>query len=65
MASDESHRIGCLMICGAALRYSQESFDHICAICGAPKSANVACEAGHSVCDSCHCGSANELIQRA
>ena len=63
MASDGSHQSGCL-ICGAALCYSQESTDRTCTICGARTSANVACEAGHYVCDSCHCGSANELIQR-
>jgi hypothetical protein len=33
-------------------------------ICGAQASANAACEAGHYVCDSCHCDSANDLIQR-
>lgn len=63
MAHDNSHQTGCV-ICGKALVYSQETSERACAICGAIFRSNAACEAGHFVCDSCHSGSANDLIQR-
>ena len=63
MATENIHQTGC-MICGAALVYSQEHTERACAVCGAAFQANVACETGHYVCDSCHSSSANDLIQR-
>ncbi|HVO40059.1 MAG TPA: DUF5714 domain-containing protein [Spirochaetia bacterium] len=63
MGAEPAAVSGCL-ICGAPLVYAQEHSARTCAICGAQASSNAACEAGHYVCDSCHSGSANDLIQR-
>jgi hypothetical protein len=35
-----------------------------CVYCGAVERSNAACEKGHFVCDGCHSGTANDLIQR-
>ena len=63
MTGEAFHQAGCL-ICGSEISYSREDSERICAICGTTVSTNVACTAGHYVCDTCHCHSANDLIQR-
>lgn len=57
------HKSGCL-ICGEALIYSEQTAALRCFYCGAAESATVACVNAHYVCDGCHSGSANDLIQR-
>ncbi|MGO9310970.1 MAG: DUF5714 domain-containing protein [Spirochaetia bacterium] len=57
------HKSGCL-VCGAELVYSEHDRDVTCTYCGTAGHANVACAEGHFVCDSCHSGSANDLIER-
>ena len=57
------HGTGCL-ICGAPLVYGQRSAAVRCFYCGAASESNAACANGHFVCDACHSGSANDLIQR-
>ena len=63
MSAEAANVSGCL-ICGAPLVYALEISQRTCAICGEQASANAVCEAGHFVCDACHSGSANDLIQR-
>jgi hypothetical protein len=57
------HKSGCL-VCGAELRYSEMAEQRTCVYCGAAGQASTACANGHYVCDACHSGSANDLIQR-
>ncbi len=57
------HRSGCL-VCGEALVYKERSDPAACFYCGAAERAVVACANNHYVCDRCHSGSANDLIQR-
>jgi hypothetical protein len=57
------HKSGCL-VCGGALRYEESNVARRCFYCGAEESTNVACGSDHYVCDHCHSGSANDLIQR-
>lgn len=63
MSAETLHSSGCLL-CGAELVYSSGDSARTCAICGTEASANVACSAGHYVCDSCHSATANDLILR-
>ena len=58
------HSSGCL-VCGAPLVYPAQGVDARCAYCGAEEHANAACVNGHFVCDRCHAGSANDIIERA
>jgi len=57
------HKSGCL-VCGEALVYAEHEFAAQCFYCGAATSTTVTCTNRHYVCDPCHSGSANELIQR-
>jgi hypothetical protein len=52
------------MVCGAPLLYAPTERDLACFYCGQTGRTSVACEAGHFVCDACHSGSANDLIER-
>lgn len=56
------HRSGCL-ICGADLAY-REGETRACSLCGETGRSDVACTAGHYVCDVCHALSAMLLIAR-
>lgn len=57
------YRSGCL-VCGNELYYSVVSRRETCYYCGATAETNMRCESGHFVCDDCHNGSANDLIER-
>jgi hypothetical protein len=57
------HKTGCV-VCGTELVYGGVERDIPCFYCGAQSHTSVACAAGHYVCDACHSGSANDLIQR-
>lgn len=57
------HGSGCL-ICGDELHYFNKFETLTCFYCSATKESNASCRNGHYVCDSCHNGSANDLIQR-
>lgn len=54
---------GCL-ICGADLKYLQESRFMNCSICGDKDESNAQCQEGHFVCNSCHMADGFELIER-
>lgn len=54
---------GCL-ICGGELLYSANFTTRICFCCGAAHDTNAVCVGGHYVCDACHNGTANDLIER-
>lgn len=56
-------KTGCL-VCGAELLYNAPSLERSCHYCGEQLQGSVACENGHFVCDACHSGSANDLIER-
>ncbi len=56
-------KTGCL-ICGEALIYAERSMPRTCFYCGVAEDTTVACTKSHYVCDRCHSGSANDLIQR-
>ncbi len=53
---------GCL-ICGKELDYKQDHLDLDCFYCGVKSQSNVSCPDNHFVCDSCHSGNANDLIE--
>jgi hypothetical protein len=61
---DTGHQAGCL-VCGAKLVYGTEDREVTCFYCGVAGRTSVACAAGHFVCDACHGGSANDLVERA
>lgn len=54
---------GCI-ICGDDLTYSENFATRTCFYCGVAKETNSCCGSGHYVCDACHNGTANDLIQR-
>jgi len=54
---------GCL-ICGLELIYLHESINFDCFYCGSSFESNVSCPENHYVCDQCHSGNANDLIER-
>jgi hypothetical protein len=58
-----NHKSGCL-VCGAELLYSDDAEQRTCMYCEEAGLSSVACANGHYVCDACHSGSANDLIQR-
>jgi hypothetical protein len=60
---DLENQTGCA-VCGKPLLYIDESIERQCHYCGEAALSNAACEAGHFVCDACHSGTANDLIQR-
>ncbi len=55
---------GCL-VCGAELVYLAASAPMTCALCGASRSSNARCAAGHYACDACHAAAAKDAIERA
>lgn len=57
------HSSGCL-ICGSNLVYSERAEDVTCSYCGATETSTARCSRRHYVCDRCHNGSANDLIER-
>ncbi len=57
------YRSGCL-VCGKELLYSQDPTMETCYYCGATSETNTRCGNGHFVCDACHNGTANDLIER-
>jgi hypothetical protein len=57
------NRSGCT-VCGRPLIYAKDRTKRRCHYCGSEEISNAACENGHFVCDSCHSGSANDLIDR-
>jgi hypothetical protein len=54
-------RNGCLA-CGAELVYLAQAEPMVCAGCGASAHSNARCASGHFFCDTCHAGSADEVI---
>lgn len=54
---------GCL-VCGNDIRYSETTATQTCYYCGVTNETNASCRMGHYVCDACHNGSANDLIER-
>lgn len=61
---NERHMSGC-MICGASLYYSSHSGkEEACHYCGKTGKADMICERGHFVCDSCHAADALGIIRR-
>jgi hypothetical protein len=50
------------LICGQPLEYFIETRPLSCLVCGQAFNAEVACQAGHYVCDDCHRFSPNDLI---
>jgi hypothetical protein len=54
---------GCL-ICGDELLYFNNFETLTCFYCGVTKETNASCRNGHYVCDACHNGTANDLIER-
>ncbi len=56
------HHSGCLL-CGAELEYFSEQRSLSCHFCGATTSGNAHCVNGHYICDSCHRGSAQDVIE--
>jgi len=57
------YKSGCL-ICGDELLYSEYLSTETCFYCGVMKETNSCCSSGHYVCDTCHNGTANDLIER-
>jgi hypothetical protein len=60
---NRNHKSGCL-VCGAELVYETQERELTCFYCGAVGRTSAACVRGHYVCDACHSGSANDLIER-
>lgn len=58
-----SYQTGCL-VCGDELSYSDNRSVRTCFYCGIERLTNASCRRGHYVCDDCHNGSANDLIER-
>lgn len=54
---------GCLF-CGTELIYATTSATMACVYCGVVHETSISCPDGHFVCDRCHNGTANELIER-
>jgi hypothetical protein len=59
-----THQSGCLL-CGAELEYFAEQRSLSCHFCGTTASGNAHCVNGHYICDTCHRGSAQEVIELA
>jgi len=59
-----THQSGCLF-CGAELEYFAEQRTLSCHFCGTTASGTARCVHGHYICDSCHRGSAQEVIELA
>ncbi len=62
--SPMTHRSGCLL-CGADLEYLAEHQALSCHFCGTTDTANARCVNGHYLCDTCHSGSAGDVIEFA
>jgi hypothetical protein len=56
------YEVGC-MVCGGELVYSPIDKTLACFYCGTPRATNAACVKGHYVCDACHSGTANDIIE--
>jgi hypothetical protein len=54
---------GCL-VCGDKLLYGEDVATRTCFYCGVMQETNACCGSGHYVCDACHNGTANDLIER-
>ena len=52
--TDRSDNFNNCVICGAPLKYDQNSSLRRCSVCGRTLLSNAACEKGHFVCDNCH-----------
>ena len=52
---------GCL-ICGQELTYAMPQKELVCAMCGKAVLADIACRAGHFVCDDCHNSGATAIF---
>lgn len=59
-----NHRSGCLL-CGADLEYLAEHQALSCHFCGTTDTGNARCVNGHYICDTCHSGSAVDVIEFA
>ncbi len=57
-----NHTEGCL-ICGLELIYFHDNIHFDCFYCGSTFESNVSCPENHYVCDQCHSGNANDLIE--
>ena len=57
-----SYKSGCV-VCGEKLVYSETLAPASCFFCGATHETGARCANGHYVCDDCHSGSANDLIE--
>lgn len=55
---------GCLL-CGTELEYFAEHLTLSCHFCGTSASVNARCVNGHYICDTCHRGSAQDVIELA
>ena len=55
---------GCL-VCGNTLLYSAHPTAETCCYCGDTKETGTRCKNGHFICDACHHGTANDLIERS
>lgn len=54
---------GCL-VCGDELFYFTTFETLTCFYCGVTRETNSSCRNGHYICDACHNGTANDLIER-
>jgi hypothetical protein len=57
------HQNGCIL-CGKELQYIDQPEEMRCLFCGSIINSQAKCSEGHFVCDACHSGSANDLIER-
>src|SRR5690349_23354894 len=51
------------LLCGLPLVYQNEAQLLTCSLCGKDARSEATCESGHYICDACHSGSANDLIE--
>jgi hypothetical protein len=63
MEAISPYATGCL-VCGEELIYRENPETRICFYCGVDKTTSACCGSGHYVCDACHNGTANDLIER-
>lgn len=61
--STAAYQTGCL-VCGNELLYMPYATTQTCYYCGVTQETNLYCGHGHYVCDICHSGTANDLIER-
>jgi len=62
-SGNDRKKSGC-MVCGLPLVYPDRGMEKACSYCGAVFTADVWCEQGHFVCDTCHTDSGLAFIER-